>query len=180
MTVVFVGGVHGVGKTTCCSQVAQRLGCLHVTASEIIRRERVHAVGSTGKLVADVDANQQLLIRGFQSLRAQAGPTSILLDGHFALRDRFGEIQPVFVDVFRCLCIDRIACIVDEPSAIAARLRQRDGIAAADPEIDQLQDAELRQARLVATALAVPFALLKGVDVEALSSMCFPQELESD
>lgn len=169
MTVVFVGGVHGVGKTTICAQVAQLAGCLHVTASEIIRRERAQAIASAGKLVADVDGNQRLLIGGFHTLRQKAGATPILLDGHFAMRNGVGEIQSVSVDVFRSLEIDRVVCLVDEPSAIAARIRQRDGTAPADREIADLQNAELRHARQVAAALAVPFTLLQGGDLEALS-----------
>lgn len=93
---------------------------------------------------------------------------SILLDGHFAMRDGLGEIQSVSVDVFRSLGIDRVVCLVDEPSAIAARIQQRDGTALADREVAELQDGELRHARLVAVALAVPFTLLQGGDVEAL------------
>lgn len=176
MTVVFVGGVHGVGKTTSCAQVAQLAGCLHVTASEIIRRERGQAIASAGKLVADVDGNQRLLIRGFHRMRQKAGATPILLDGHFAMRDGLGEIQSVSVDVFRSLGIDRVVCLVDEPSAIAARIRQRDGMAPADREIADLQDAESRHARLVATALDVPFTLVQGGDVEALSQHVSPGE----
>jgi len=168
VTVVFVGGVHGVGKSTCCAQVAQLARCLHVTASEIIRRERSQAIASAGKLVADVDGNQRLLIRGFHALRVQAGTMPILLDGHFAMRDALGEIKSVSVDVFRSLGVDRVVCLVDELSAIASRIEQRDGTALADREIAELQDAELRHARLVAIALAVPFTLLQSGDVEAL------------
>jgi adenylate kinase len=168
MTVIFVGGVHGVGKSTCCAQVAQLAGCLHITASEIIRRERSQAIASAGKLVADVDGNQRLLVRGFHTLRSEAGPTPILLDGHFAMRNSFGDIQSVSIGVFRSLGIDRVVCLVDEPGVIAARIGERDGSAPADREIADLQNAELRHARLVATTLAVPFALLQGGDVNGL------------
>ncbi|MBC7705458.1 MAG: AAA family ATPase [Rhodoferax sp.] len=177
MTVVFVGGVHGVGKSTCCAQVAQLAACLHVTASEIIRRERSEAIASAGKLVADVDGNQRLLISGFHTFRVQAGTTSILFDGHFAMRDGLGEIRAVSVDVFRSLGIDRVVCLVDEPSAIATRIQQRDGSALAEREIAELQDAELRHARLVAAALAVPFTLLQGGDVELLRRHVPPVEV---
>ncbi len=177
MTVVFVGGVHGVGKSTCCAQVAQLAGCLHVTASEIIRRERSQAIASAGKLVADVDGNQGLLISGFRTFRVQAGNTSILLDGHFAMRDGLGEIREVSVDVFRSLGIDRVVCLVDEPSAVAIRIQQRDGTALAEREIADLQDAELRHARLVAAALAVPFTMLQGGDVELLRRHVPPGEV---
>lgn len=178
MTVVFVGGVHGVGKSTCCAQVAQLAGCVHVTASEIIRRERSQAIASAGKLVADVDGNQRLLIRGFHTLRVQTGTTPVLLDGHFAMRDGLGEIQSASVDVFRSLAIDRVVCLADEPSAIAARIQQRDGTASVVREIAELQDAELRHARLVAVALAVPFTVLQGGDVEALRRYVPPGEGE--
>lgn len=176
MTVVFVGGVHGVGKSSCCAQVAKLVDCMHVTASQIIRAERSHAVPSVGKLVADVDGNQRLLIRGFHTLRAQAGPMPILLDGHFAVRDGLGEIQSVSVDVFRSLGIDHIVCLFDEPRAIASRLKQRDSTTLADDEIRELQDAELHRARLVAAELAIPFMMLQSGDVEFLRHFLLPKE----
>jgi adenylate kinase len=176
VTVIFVGGVHGVGKSTCCGQVAQLAGCLHFAASEIIRSERAHAIASAGKLVADVDGNQRLLIRGFRTLRQETGTTPILLDGHFAMRDGLGEIQPVSVDVFRSLEIDQVVCLVDDASAIAVRIRQRDGAAPANREIADLQDAELRHARLVAAALAVPFTLLQGGNVESFIRHVLPRK----
>ena len=41
MNVVFVGGVHGVGKSTACEHVATAQGCAHISASDLIRRERL-------------------------------------------------------------------------------------------------------------------------------------------
>ena len=168
MTVLFVGGVHGVGKSTCCGQVAQLAAALHVTASEVIRRERAEAIAPSGKLVADVDGNQNLLVRGFRTYQAEAGATPILLDGHFAMRDIRGDIQAVSVDVFRALGPDHLVLLVDQPAAIAARVDLRDGQAPDTSEVAELQNAELQTARLVAAALDVPLTVLNGGDAEGL------------
>ncbi len=168
MTVLFVGGVHGVGKSTCCGKVAQTVGCLHVTASDIIRRAHAGAIASSGKLVADVEGNQSLLVRGFLAFQHEVQGTSILLDGHFAMRDSNGDIQPVAADVFNALGIDHLVCLVDEPHAIEVRMSQRDGQAPANREIADLQNAELQNARWVASSLDLPFTLLRSGDVEGL------------
>ena len=174
MTVVFVGGVHGVGKSTYCAEVAQATGCLHVTASAIIRRERAEAIAASGKLVADVEGNQSLLIRGVRSLRSEMGATSILLDGHFAMRDGGGHIQAVAVDVFRALGIGHLVCLADEPHLIAARMAQRDGETPTERDIAVLQDAELKNARLVAAVLGMPFTLLRSAHREGLRRLVPP------
>lgn len=171
MTLVFVGGVHGVGKSTCCAEVARLADCVHVAASDIIRRERAGAIASSGKLVADVDGNQNLLIRGFHNLQRAASQTSILLDGHFAMRDSTGKIQSVSADVFRALGIDHLVCLSDAPEAIAIRAKLRDGKAPAAEDIAELQEAELQNAKLVAAALDVSFTQLRAGDIEALKRL---------
>ena len=64
MGVIFVAGIHGVGKTTASNHAAGILcmGCY--TASELIKLERASAIPTSGKAVADIDGNQMLLIRG--------------------------------------------------------------------------------------------------------------------
>lgn len=171
MTIIFVGGVHGVGKSTCCAEVARATGCLHVTASEIIRRERAGAIAASGKLVADVEGNQGLLIRGFQSLRKEAGAASILLDGHFAMRDSGGHIQSVAVEVFSALGIGHLVCLADEPHLIADRMAQRDGAKPVERDIAALQEAEHKNASRVAALLGIPFSLLRSPHMEDLRQL---------
>jgi adenylate kinase len=168
MTIVFVGGVHGVGKSTCCSEVASQLRCVHVTASDIIRRQRADAIAAKGKLVANVAGNQDLLQHGFELVKRSAGQSTILLDGHFALRDSARAIQSVSSDVFAGLGIEHLICFVDAPIAIVERLSSRDGETLQIDEVAELQRAELETASAVAHALNIQLTVLEGSDAESL------------
>ncbi|MET0334107.1 MAG: ATP-binding protein [Rhizobacter sp.] len=168
MTIVFVGGVHGVGKSTCCAEIAGQLDYLHIAASAVIRQERADAIASKGKLVADVPGNQELLRRGFERMKLSAGHEMILLDGHFALRDSERAIQSVPSDVFASLGIQHLICFVDTPIAIAERMNSRDGEEVQLGDVSELQAAELGTARAVALALGIQLTVLDGLDVEGL------------
>lgn len=168
MQILFVAGVHGVGKTTACAEVAARLYGEHYTASGLIKSAKASAIATTGKLVADVDGNQELLISSFKEKVIRAKGQIILLDGHSALRDASNAIQRLPVSVFRSLGVTKIVCFSDSPEAIAARMQARDNAETKAAEIAELQEAELAQASSVAEQLGVPFSRLQAFDVEGL------------
>lgn len=96
--VIFIGGAHGVGKTTVCQALSKMLNLPQVTAGALIREGR-DAVASKHryKNVADMDANQALLLEGLRSRwshEAEEGAL-LLLDGHFALLDLYGNVVSV-------------------------------------------------------------------------------------
>lgn len=168
MKTIFVGGVHGVGKSTCCRQVAKSHGWLHLTASEVIRRQRADAIAKVGKLVSNMDANQDLLLRGIEEHRSSSSSSSILLDGHFALRVGDGSIQRLPASVFAALQLDGITCFFDDPAAIAERLRERDQQDVSEEDVAALQQEELMHAQEVAKALALSLEVLPAFDSAAL------------
>ena len=57
--IIFVGGVHGVGKTHFCQKLTEKFDVEHVTASSLIRR---HIALSKSKDVEDVKVNQSILV----------------------------------------------------------------------------------------------------------------------
>lgn len=174
MNIVFVGGVHGVGKSTTCECVASTCGYAHVSASDLIRRERADAVAANGKLVTDVGGNQELLIHGFRRFCDSGGSRRILLDGHFVLRDGAGDIQRLPLSVFRALAPGRLVCFEDDPVAIASRLQHRDLNEVGANQVSSLQDQELSHASDVASELRVPLTVLRAFDsvgLERLLSM---------
>jgi adenylate kinase len=168
MNVVFVGGVHGVGKSTACELVARAHGYAHISASDLIRRERAGAVAANGKLVNDVDGNQELLIRGFQRFCDSGSSQCILLDGHFALLDGDGDIQRLPLSVFRALAPSRLVCFEDDPAAIALRMKQRDLNDVGVDQVSSLQYQELSHASDVALDLRISLMVLRAFDMAGL------------
>ena len=61
MSVIFLSGVHGVGKGFLGAPAARALGMDHLTASQLIREEKGRVTWETDKRVSEVDDNRDLL-----------------------------------------------------------------------------------------------------------------------
>ena len=169
MGVIFVAGVHAVGKTTLCKQAEQAKGIAHFSASGLIREEKASAIPEQGKAVSEVDAPQRHLIRAVRRILPKHGG-NILLDGHFSLLTATGKIETIDVNVFHALGVERVVVLHDEPGAIAARWSQRDGSVVDLDMIDAHQKVELHHARHVARALAIPLAEIQAFDTATFMS----------
>ncbi len=163
MSVIFVGGVHGVGKGTQCQSFSQRTGIPWFSASTIIKTEKQSAIADDTKAVADSSGNQTLLLRGVR--RVLATDTTILLDGHFTILNASGSIVRIDVEVFGQLPLQGIVVLKDSPSQICDRLRQRDKREWDIGEVGLHQEAEIGHAQMVATRLSIPMLLVDAFDM---------------
>lgn len=166
--IIFVGGVHGVGKSTCCQQVAERTGLQWFTASDLIKAEERAAIAEESKVVSNAPANQELLIRSVRK-RTKNRDERVMLDGHFTLIKAGGVIESIAVEVFSQLGLERIVVFEDDPLAICHRLRKRDGTEWSISMTGAHQDAEITRAHVVATNLGIPISILKAFDADALA-----------
>jgi predicted transcriptional regulator/adenylate kinase len=160
--VIFVAGVHGVGKTTLCKAVAQKEGVLHKSAGEIIRERDAAALSSSTKSVGDINRTQRLLVEGVDQIRR--GGRNLLLDGHFALINGLGEVEAIARNVFQALALDGIILIHDSPLEIYNRLVARDANPLTLAELTELQSVEVATAETIAKALALPLIMVKSAD----------------
>jgi adenylate kinase len=176
--IIFVGGVHGVGKSTCCQQASERCDVQWVTASALIKNERESAVIQGSKEVSDPTGNQELLISAIRKI-ADSGHKRILLDGHFTLLKSGGEIVAIEANVFLRLGLEMIIVFKDEPESICKRLRNRDGHSRTISMVRGHQDAEIAQGRRVAAALGIQFLTLDAFDADGLvGAIAAPKILE--
>lgn len=75
---IFVSGIHGVGKTYFCEMTRERLGIKFFSASELIA-ERKKQGFSPNKLVSDIDENQGFLLDAIECLRRDEGNSLLMV-----------------------------------------------------------------------------------------------------
>ena len=114
---IFISGVHGVGKSYFCNLLKERLGISAYTASQLITDAKQSGF-STDKKVTDIDQNQLYLLEAVENLRNQG--TEFLLDGHFCLLNINGDITRIPEDTFTQLKPDAIVLLTEDPYIIAS------------------------------------------------------------
>ncbi len=153
---VFIGGVHGVGKTHFCNRVVSHFDVAHVTASELIGRHVKHQID---KAVSDIEGNQWILAE--ELARYQTSCRTILLDGHFCLLNAASGIQDVPLETFKAISPCAIILLVDDPEKIAERLSNRDNRVHGIELISELQSREISRANLTSQSLEVPISIIE-------------------
>ena len=162
-SIIFIAGVHGVGKTTMCSLASADLGILHKSASQLIREAKENKTTDTSKLVDDVDGNQILLINSLSAIRESRN--KLLLDGHFVLFDSVKRTQEIETKIFSELGIDSIVLIVDEAKSIHQRLDSRDKNRNFTlDDIEAFQRLEIKRAEEVASELKLNLRKINSFD----------------
>lgn len=84
--IIFIGGIHGVGKGTICKEISSNTGLIHFTASEILKWEEISERGN--KFVGNIASTQGRLINGLKKLIKNN--KKYILDGHFCLLNSDG------------------------------------------------------------------------------------------
>ena len=158
---IFIGGIHGVGKSYFCGQVIEQLDLDYYSASELISA-RKNVVFLKDKLIPDIDDNQAYLLDAVEELNSQG--KSYLLDGHFCLYNKNREISRITIDTFVFLKPKAIILITELPSVIVSRLNERDNIKYIEKDINDFQEAETIYAREIAKLLNIPLCIYCSTD----------------
>lgn len=156
---IFVSGVHGVGKSFFCNMVKNTIGIESYSASKLIEQKK-NAAFSQDKLIPDIDDNQPYLLQAVNELKESG--VNFILDGHFCLLNSLGEITRISLDTFQALNPDAILLLMEKPDVIAARRKERDGIDASRQSIEAFQQEECFYAKEVAANIGAKLFISYG------------------
>lgn len=156
---IFVSGVHGVGKSYFCNLVKETTGIKTYSASSLIA-EKKQLEFAKDKLIPDIDDNQQFLLLAVDELKASG--RNYILDGHFCLMNASGEVQRISYDTFTMLKPDAIVLLTEEPEIIVSRRRKRDGITITVESVENFQREERLYADEVAKSIGAKIFISKG------------------
>lgn len=150
--IIFIGGIHGVGKSSICREICNKFNIQHLSASELIKWNELNE-DPKNKKVIDIPDTQTRLIIGLQI--AVKENKYYLLDGHYCLLNTESEIIRVPLETFKQINPKKLILILDNVSEIKKRLETRDNRLYDIGLLTSLQNEELAYAKELSQALRV-------------------------
>jgi adenylate kinase len=161
--VIFIGGIHGVGKGTICRELERHFLIETVSASELLKWSEVSKVPGN-KAVQNISDTQERLISGFNQLKG----SNYIIDGHFTLFDKDFNVIIVPDEVFQRIKPIHMCIIIDEPKEVAQRLLKRDGIIYDLNKLKDMQLMELDHAKYLSERMNTPLTIIKNGNIKSL------------
>tara|TARA_B110001452_G_C15235765_1_gene427846 strand:+ start:77 stop:604 length:528 start_codon:yes stop_codon:yes gene_type:complete len=145
--IIFIGGIHGVGKGTICKKISTSKNIIHLSASEVLKWEKISA--KKNKLVKSLDMTQNRLIKGLDALIQNAD--TYLLDGHYCLLNFKSKTEKVSEKTFEIIDPKVMAIAIENTEIIYERQKQRDGTKYSLSLLNEMQEMEIDYAKFLSS-----------------------------
>ena len=146
----FISGIHGVGKSTLCQMISQKLNIKQYSCSELIKNNSMYI--ETSKMVANANDNQDVLLNAITKISDK----KILLDGHFCLINNAEKVIKLEHTIFEAISPKLIINVTCNEELIMNRLLKRDGKCLSLDKLQELQEAEISSARQFSNSFKIP------------------------
>ncbi|HIB8180665.1 TPA: ATP-binding protein [Elizabethkingia anophelis] len=150
--IIFVGGVHGVGKGKICSELKLKTKLIHLTASEVLKWRDIS--DKNNKLVENISRTQDLLVDNLRKIIKENN--TYLLDGHYCLFDKNGNINRIPFKTFELLNPLKLIFIYEDSKIIRERLENRDRVKYNIEKIDFFQNMEKQYSYELSKIMKIP------------------------
>ncbi|MGS2727940.1 ATP-binding protein [Psychroserpens sp. BH13MA-6] len=162
--IIFIGGIHGVGKGTICKELCQSFKFEHLSASKVLKWEEIS--GKRNKKVKNLNTTQDRLIYGLSQIIEP--DKKYLLDGHFCLLNSDGKPEKVPENTFKKINPNAIIIITCDVQTILSRLENRDRMKYSLKILEDMQNLEIKFAQEISLRLNIPFFNVKTSDDKSL------------
>ena len=150
--IAFIGGIHGVGKSTICRKICEKIELEYLSASNLLKWNDINN-DAQNKKVKNIPATQDRLIIGLANTIKKN--KSYLLDGHYCLLNSANEIVKIPLDTFKKINPISLNLILGNISEIKNRLEKRDSIQYDEELLNRMQKNELKYAKYLSKAMGV-------------------------
>jgi len=150
--IAFIGGIHGVGKSTICRQICDDVKLEYLSASELIKWKGINE-DIRNKKVINIPATQDRLIIGLtNSIQKNK---YYILDGHYCLLNKRNGIENIPLDTFKLINPFSLNIVLGDIIEIRNRLEKRDNRSYDQELLHRMQESELNYARYLSKTLGV-------------------------
>lgn len=163
--IIFIGGIHGVGKSTICQDICRKIEIEYLSASKLLKWTEKN-MDSSSKKVNDIPNTQNQLITALKQIVRH--DKLYLLDGHYCLFNSNNDVECIPVDTFKEIGPIAFYLILGDTTEIIKNLEERDSTLYKIHLLDQLQDCEKAHANHLSKTLDVPIEVYKNSDYDQL------------
>lgn len=156
--VIFIAGTYGVGKSTLCNKLSEKLNIASFSSGDLISEINSEIYGKN-KVVKDKTANQNILI---SAIKKKLSLYSIfLLAGHFCIFNKSGEVEVLPEFVYKEMPILKLILLEADVERLINNIKLRDNKSYSLNELKNLILTERKQAKNIATQLNIPLYIHK-------------------
>ena len=166
--IIFLAGIHGVGKDFIINQARLPESIIHLTASNVLGWNDVSR-DPKNKRVFSISETQDLLVTNLKKIVKDN--QCYILDGHVTLLNKDGEIERIPETTFYKINPKMLIVKKAEPEIICERLKKRDNKKWDINKIILMQNEEIKYTKDIALKLDIPFYQLEDHQEELLSSI---------
>lgn len=176
--IAFIGGIHGVGKSTICRKICDEVTLEYLSASDLIKWKDINE-DIQNKKVWDISLTQDRLVVGLEN-RIQK-KKYYLLDGHYCLINSENKIVNIPLDTFKLINPFSLSIIIGDIIEIKNRLEKRDNFQYDQELLTEMQESELDYAKYLSKALGIVLSIGNQDDYsDILSSLRFQISKKND
>lgn len=162
--IIFVGGIHAVGKGTVCEKLTQKFNFEHLSASQVLKWNEISDLKN--KKVQSFSTTQDRLLNNLS--RIIEPNKKYLLDGHFTLLNSNGEPEKIDESTFIGIQPESIILLTCEPKIIFERLKQRDNSNYKLSVLEKMQEMEIEHANYISNILDIPLFNVIGGNTSSI------------
>lgn len=169
--IFFIGGIHGVGKTTLCDYISKKYNISHFSASTLISNYKKTPFKSL--FIESIGENQHILIKMITALFDKN--KNYLLDGHFYLLNKNKQPEKIPKETYINLNIKKILVLTEDINIIFNRLKSRNNYIYSLSMLQDLQNKELHYSQEIASILNIPH---KSINLSLIDRSHLNNELD--
>lgn len=154
---IFLGGVHGVGKTYISYFLKDEINIF--SASKLIEEYTKIQYGGYKKAY-NIKNNQDCLVKAV--MKKEEEGENFILDGHFCLFNVEGRVERISFEFYKRINVQGIIVLYDDEKEIERRIRIREHNSSTltVDEITELQKEEIKYAKYIASRKKIPIEII--------------------
>lgn len=171
---IFIGGIHGVGKTNFCSNIVAPFGYSSISASTLIKIGNGIVQNTKTINEKSITNNQNILCIGAEDYKEKN--YKAVIDGHFCLVTSDGKFQKIEIDIFARLNPSFFILIETEEEQIRKNIESRSEMEI-NYSISDFLKIENEYAHEVSSKLKIPLYIFNSFEASQKNKKKFQKIL---